>query len=512
MMRKMRFPESDGPGLRQPAPRPIAAQAAPRPILVMTVVMTALAGGCSADVGRFDFPGLGLNDKDGATASIPRPSMPMRTGGSSLIDKSPDTAAGETYTPPPGRDGSVRMAALPEPQNAPHTVTQDLPPSAPAASGRTSRPAAAPASAVASGGQTIEVQSGDTLYGLSKRHKVPVSELMSVNGLTGPALKPGQKLVLPAGGSRMKPGTRTRPDGDTTAAAAAGVGAAQVAPRIAAAPKAANWDGSYTVKPGDSLYAIARRHKVSQNELQQVNGIADPLKVRPGTVLKIPAEGGAAAVAAAPALPPRSEPAQVQAAAPRAETPVAEPPRVIQSTTQPTIINGEKKVAARTDTASDAVPAAAEKPAASETAAQPSKGEKSAAAGGTAVSGGKLRWPVKGKVTTGFGPRPDGTHNDGVNIAVPMGTEVHAAEGGVVAYAGSELKGYGNLILIRHDNGWVTAYAHNEELVVKRGDRVKRGQVVAKAGKSGQVDQPQLHFELRQGSKPVDPTPWMERM
>ena len=106
----------------------------------------------------------------------------------------------------------------------------------------------------------------------------------------------------------------------------------------------------------------------------------------------------------------------------------------------------------------------------------------------------------------GFGPRADNTHNDGINISVPPGTDVLAAEGGTVAYAGSELKGYGNLILVRHDGNWVSAYAHNDQLLVKRGDKIKRGQIIAKAGKSGTVDQPQVHFELRQGSKPVDPT------
>ena len=106
---------------------------------------------------------------------------------------------------------------------------------------------------------------------------------------------------------------------------------------------------------------------------------------------------------------------------------------------------------------------------------------------------------------------PDGTHNDGINIAVPQGTDVHAAESGRVAYAGNELKGYGNLVLIRHDNGWVSAYAHADQILVKRDDVVRRGQVIAKAGKTGTVDQPQLHFELRHGAKPVDPLPHMEK-
>ena len=123
----------------------------------------------------------------------------------------------------------------------------------------------------------------------------------------------------------------------------------------------------------------------------------------------------------------------------------------------------------------------------------------------------KFRWPARGKVIAAFGKRTDGSHNDGINIAVPQGADVHAAEGGRVAYAGNELKGYGNLVLIRHDNGWVSAYAHADQILVKRDDVVRRGQVIAKAGKTGTVDQPQLHFELRHGAKPVDPLPHMER-
>jgi murein DD-endopeptidase MepM/ murein hydrolase activator NlpD len=113
-------------------------------------------------------------------------------------------------------------------------------------------------------------------------------------------------------------------------------------------------------------------------------------------------------------------------------------------------------------------------------------------------------------VIAGFGAKSDGSHNDGVNIAVPLGTDVLAAESGVVAYAGSELKGYGHLILIRHDNGWVTAYAHNDQILVNPDDRVRRGQVIAKAGKTGAVEQPQVHFEVRQGSLPVDPLQHLE--
>jgi murein DD-endopeptidase MepM/ murein hydrolase activator NlpD len=116
-----------------------------------------------------------------------------------------------------------------------------------------------------------------------------------------------------------------------------------------------------------------------------------------------------------------------------------------------------------------------------------------------------FRWPVRGKVITAYGAKANGKANDGINLAVPEGTPVKAADDGVVAYSGNELKGYGNLVLVRHANGYVTAYAHASELMVKRGDTIKRGQVIAKSGQSGEVQSPQLHFEIRKGSSPVDP-------
>jgi len=123
--------------------------------------------------------------------------------------------------------------------------------------------------------------------------------------------------------------------------------------------------------------------------------------------------------------------------------------------------------------------------------------------------GALFRWPARGRIVAAFGAKPNGQQNDGINIALPEGTPVKAAEGGEVAYAGNELKGYGNLILIRHPNGFVTAYAHASELLVKRGEKVKRGEVIAKSGQTGNISSPQLHFEIRKGSTPIDPTPYL---
>jgi len=120
-------------------------------------------------------------------------------------------------------------------------------------------------------------------------------------------------------------------------------------------------------------------------------------------------------------------------------------------------------------------------------------------------AGKQFAWPTKGKILTGFGPRANGLHNDGINIAAAANSPVVAAENGIVSYAGSDLEGYGNLLLIKHAGGWITAYAHNSELLVRRGDSITRGQTIALAGRTGGVDRDQVHFEIRNGAKPVNP-------
>jgi murein DD-endopeptidase MepM/ murein hydrolase activator NlpD len=120
-------------------------------------------------------------------------------------------------------------------------------------------------------------------------------------------------------------------------------------------------------------------------------------------------------------------------------------------------------------------------------------------------------WPVRGKIISRYGAKQGGRHNDGINIGVSRGTTVVAAENGVVAYAGNELRGFGNLLLIKHADGYMTAYAHNENLLVGRGAKVKRGQPIARVGSTGSVGSPQLHFEIRKGRKAVDPMRYLPR-
>jgi len=448
------------------------------------------AAGCSADVSRFDSTSFAFDDP-AETGSTSAPTEPVYGG--SVNDHS---VARTTPRGPYNAGAEVESAQLPDatPASSEPIRTADAspPPSSPSYQARPFRtaaadPAATPGAPYASAparGDAIEVQRGDTLYGLSRRHGVSLDELMSVNNLTSSSLRPGQKLYLPSGASAAVRGT-----------APAKVAAAEPLPQPVGPEVEARYRGTHTVKAGESLYNIARANNVKVGELQQVNGITDPRRVRPGTVLKVP---GVAPVAAAETI-----------AKPIAPEVPAAPSRVgSETTTQPTMINGATKVAELSDKTSDAAPV---------TDARPTLREEKVAVAAPQVTtqtvdSVKLRWPAQGKVIAGFGGRPDGTHNDGINLSVPLGTDVRAAESGVVAYAGSELKGYGNLVLLRHDNGWVTAYAHNDELLVKRGDKVSRGQVISKAGKTGSVDQPQVHFELRQGSKPVDPTPYMEQL
>ena len=140
---------------------------------------------------------------------------------------------------------------------------------------------------------------------------------------------------------------------------------------------------------------------------------------------------------------------------------------------------------------------------------RPLRDDSDVSVGSTATDDARFIWPARGRLLTGFGAQEDGLHNDGVNIALPVGSPVRATASGRVVYVGNELKGYGNLLLIVHSDNWVSAYAHNDEILVQRGDEVVQGAVVARSGSSGNVVEPQLHFELRQGARAVDPAKYI---
>lgn len=258
-----------------------------------------------------------------------------------------------------------------------------------------------------------------------------------------------------------------------------------------ARPQLSNPTGAHEVRSGETLYSIARAYKVSPFDLAAANELPRDYTVRTGEMLKIPGNAaGARAAARTDTTPPAPKPAAIAETDAPAKAEAAKP-----------------AVAAKPEEETRQVSLAEEEAKAAEPAepAGPSAGTAEPAV--TASEG--FRWPVRGKIISSFGQQANGQKNEGINIAVPEGASVRAAEDGVVAYAGSELKGYGNLILIRHQNGWVTAYAHNAELMVKRGDPVKRGDVIARAGQTGNVTSPQVHFEIRKGATAVDPVKYL---
>ena len=307
-------------------------------------------------------------------------------------------------------------------------------------------------------GTTIIVGTSDTLETLARRYNVSAAAILQANGYKGPrTLSPGQQLIIP----------------HPSAVAAAPALSAPASKPVAVASAASS---VHVVNPGETLLSIARRNHVSVAELARANGIEPSAKLKLGMKLTVP--GAKAAAAAAAVVQPAVATAQPAA-------PLAAP------ATKLAVVTPDPQQKARL---------AQSAPTAEETAA--ANPVKAAEATGALPT---FRWPVRGKVITSYGAKTNGKANDGINLAVPEGTPVKAAEDGVVAYSGNELKGYGNLVLIRHANGYVTAYAHASELLVKRGDTIKRGQVIAKSGQSGEVSSPQLHFEIRKGSSPVDP-------
>ncbi|MGB6537931.1 MAG: LysM peptidoglycan-binding domain-containing M23 family metallopeptidase [Xanthobacteraceae bacterium] len=302
------------------------------------------------------------------------------------------------------------------------------------------------------GGVPIIVAPGETVEMLSRKYHVPVSAIVQANNMPDGAVHAGQHLVIP----RLR-----------TPAVAAAPRAGRVASVPSTQPRSAVAPGSgvHVVAPGETLNSIARLYGKSVMVLAKANNIPPDTMVRVGERIVVP--GVETKPRAEAPTPAHREIARIQTETPSPSsawkaTPVAPPAQT--SPVKPVTTVG-------------AVPS--------------------------------FRWPVHGHIIAGFGPSSNGAQNDGIDLAVPQGTPVKAADDGVVAYAGNELKGYGNLVLIRHDNGYVTAYAHASEILVKRGESVKRGQVIAKSGETGSVKAPELHFEIRKGATPVDPAQFL---
>jgi murein DD-endopeptidase MepM/ murein hydrolase activator NlpD len=308
-------------------------------------------------------------------------------------------------------------------------------------------------------GAMVTVGPGMTLYGIAKANHMTVQQLAQANSLKAPyTVSQGQQLRIPGAHVASMPGT-VKPK------AVSLVEEDQASAPIVQTTKAG---GTYTVGSGDTLYSIGRKYGVAPFTIADLNKLPHNKALSLGQTLRIPAGANIAAA--------QTDASQEQA--PGEDVAISDTPA--------------KKPAALALPKDNAEEAVAQAPVAAD-----------------AGSNLALRWPLRGKVISGFGAKPNGLKNEGINIAVPEGTNIQAAEGGVVAYAGNELKGYGNLVLVRHPGGYVTAYAHASQLLVKRGDTVKRGDVIAKAGQTGAVQSPQLHFEVRKGATALDPNKFL---
>lgn len=339
----------------------------------------------------------------------------------------------------------------------------------------------------AEGGTPIVVAQGENVRALSERYGVPQEALLRVNGFNSAAqVQPGARLVVPvyrataaAAAAPATAAARPAPARTFVAAPVAKAEAPKEKFRLVKGPEPATHKTEKAERHEDAAEkaAQARRAEARKTEFKKAElKKAEDKKIadRKAAEHKAAERKAEKARKAAEAAKTEAKSARQKHAALEAASPAPEPKQV----------EAKKPVVSHDDTAS--IPKQELKPASGD--ANP-----------------EFRWPARGRIIQGF--KSGG--NDGINIAVPEGTAVKAAEGGVVKYAGSELKGYGNLVLIQHPNGFVSAYAHNGELDVKRGDTVKRGQTIAKAGQTGNVSSPQVHFELRKGSTPVDPTGYL---
>jgi murein DD-endopeptidase MepM/ murein hydrolase activator NlpD len=425
--------------------------------LVVATALASLTAACGSDTLRFadnpfsnpftlgPGPGAGSQRDPGTTGNVPRQAQ-------NAIQSQPLS--------PPSYPTSVASAPLAAP-----SVPRVAVPSAPrvaAASPEALRGVVGTASGwTPEGGTAVTLKQGENIATLSNRYGVPATAILSANGLTNAnQATPGRQVIIPvynaAGSAPQAPVVRAE---------------APSAPAFVAPVKAKVAETAKSKTAATQNLAAQAETKTTKTVAKTATKVEPKVAaVKPEKATPVKTEKVAAA------KPVVAKPEKVAVAKPEKVTP-AKPEKVAAAKPEKVAPVAEPKVAAK--------PAAD----AAETTASIDR------------DSSDFRWPARGRVIAGF----NGKSNEGINISLPEGTPVKAAEGGTVAYSGSELKGYGNLVLIRHDNGFVSAYAHNGELNVKRGEKVKRGQTIAKSGQSGNVSSPQLHFELRKGSTPVDP-------
>ncbi len=283
-------------------------------------------------------------------------------------------------------------------------------------------------------------------------------------------------------------------------------------------------DSTYIVRPGDTLRGIADRTGSGSEIIAKANGLAPPYIIRVGQQLQIPGgryhlvRPGESGIAIARAYGVRW--ADIVAANDLVEPYVLRSGRriLIPGGAKPPQTLAERAAAFKIDLGDIATgggePAIPDnvrpvRPATSIRKPLPS----TAAVGAPSPLSGPFLWPVSsGNVVKRFGAGPSGERNDGIKIAVPVGTPIHAVADGVVIYTTDSIAGLGGLVMVRHGDGWTSVYGHASRIMVTRGQAVKRGQTIALSGDTGFADRPELHFELRKGRTPVDPLSEMSKL
>ncbi|MEX1035564.1 MAG: LysM peptidoglycan-binding domain-containing M23 family metallopeptidase [Sneathiella sp.] len=311
----------------------------------------------------------------------------------------------------------------------------------------------------------VTVAKGDTLSGLAARNNVPVQSVIAMNNMRAPFLiHPGQQLKVPA-------------------------------------------FRNHSVRPGETLYAISRVYDLDTAEVAYFNFLPAPYTLMPGAKLQIPIKSHQGEVQVASA-------SMTEWPAPRV-TPAPQAVKTVVINSLPEVVavpKTETVPAVVTPAPSAAKPAPEAAPSTDKPGYQVAKLDippvpkrQYSIKTPPKRSGKSFSWPVEGQIISGFGKKKTGFHNDGLNIAVKEGTPIRAAENGVVSYVGNEMRSFGNLLLISHADGYVTAYGHTDRAIVAKGDAVKKGEVIAYAGSSGSVTRSQLHFEIRKQGRAINP-------
>lgn len=304
---------------------------------------------------------------------------------------------------------------------------------------------------------TVVVKPGDTLYALAKKHGLSVSEIAALNGLMEPyQLSVGQKLLLKSKTEPVETADVLQVNKPKNMVQTTRVELQEI-----------------VVARGDTLYSISRKYSTPVNDLAVMNKLTPPFELSVGQKLRVPN---------------------------LAEASMARNSKTVTANVVKTEVKG---VVAEKQTTTTTVAAQPVKKISSD----PTKKLPTI----SARSSSKFAWPVRGKILSAYGAKSNGLFNDGINISATRGTAVKAAENGVVAYAGNEVKGMGNLVIIQHDGGWMTVYAHMDSMNVRRGHKVSVGQKIGTVGETGKVDSPQLHFEIRKGTKAYNPYSYLKK-